>query len=92
MIADSVFDRMSRTVPVYAPPSLFNLGRDMMQQRQIITDGVCDLAATNALASGEKEAIASWSRAHLQVMHWSACLQRNALEEPAIALGNQPVL
>jgi hypothetical protein len=71
VIYDSVFDRMSESLPVYAPQSLFDLNQDFVKKRKIIETEVGHLVATASLEAEGSTRILAWSGKHLSLTKWS---------------------
>lgn len=57
VISETVFDRMTQSVPVYAPKSLFDLNEELDGRRVTVDKAVARLTDTGSLKKEEKEAI-----------------------------------
>jgi hypothetical protein len=55
VIAESVFDRMTGALPIYAPQALFNLNDSLDEKRDMITAKVARLGETNSLSTEERQ-------------------------------------
>ena len=96
VIHDSVFDRMLRALPVYAPASLYRLNGELVRMRAEIETETTKLAESGSIDGDELREILDRSKQHLILMKWSAYLDSSladgvALRErltPAKELGN----
>ena len=96
VIHDSVFDRMLRALPVYAPASLYRLNGELVRMRAEIETETTKLAESGSIDGDELREIHDRSKQHLILMKWSAYLDSSladgvALRErltPAKELGN----
>jgi len=57
VISDTVFQRMSQSMPVYAPQALFDLNDALDEKRDLIEEKVAKLDETQSLKAGERENI-----------------------------------
>ncbi|MEZ5854119.1 MAG: DUF2235 domain-containing protein [Hyphomicrobiaceae bacterium] len=92
VISDTVFQRMVRTTPVYAPQALFNLNKSLHDERVAITREVTRLKATGSLSVDERGKVLEYKdRLHLTRWHdYEANLNdlRNP-PTPAVLLENE---
>ena len=70
VISDSVFQRMTRSMPVYAPQSLFNHNEDLDKKRATVAEAVKRLAETQSLDEAERTDILKF-RDRLRLTRWS---------------------
>jgi len=90
VIYDGVFDRMSDSLPVYAPQSLFDLNQDFVKKRKIIETEVGHLVATASLETEGSSRILDWSGKHLSLMKWSKYGELNLDATPLKQRWNPP--
>jgi uncharacterized protein (DUF2235 family)/NADH:ubiquinone oxidoreductase subunit K len=93
VISDKVFDRMSNSLPVYAPQSLFNLNKELDTKRDTIDKEVARLAETASLSADERSRILEF-KDRLRLTRWSS-YQANLQEErgptpPQVMLATPP--
>lgn len=67
VISETVFQRMKHATPNYAPPSLFNLNRNLLKQLETVRTEVTCLKETNSLNDEECQAILVWSQETLSL-------------------------
>lgn len=94
VLSESVFDRMTQSMPVYAPQALFNLNDDLDKKRDLIDEKVAKLVETQSLAEDERQKIIDYKN-KLRLRRWPeywAELQENRksrLRLPQVALDNR---
>jgi hypothetical protein len=71
VIHDSVFERMRRALPVYAPQSVFKLNEEILRMRGELKTQVTSLAETGSIDAGQFEEILARSNKHLVLEKWS---------------------
>ena len=74
IIHDDVFNRMQEAVPVYAPQSLFNLNKELVEKRADIEKEVNRLEETHSLNKTEAVKIRT-SKDKLSLTKWSQYLE-----------------
>lgn len=89
VIHDAVFDRLHQALPVYAPQSLFDLNRDLVQKRTEIETEANRLVETGSLDEEASRKILSWSAQHQTLLKWSQYPHRLT---PAAELPNPPAI
>ena len=57
VLSETVFDRMTKSIPVYAPQSLFDLNDALDEKRDLIEAKIGKLSETNSLTEGERKAV-----------------------------------
>ncbi len=93
VISETVFARMSNSLPVYAPQSLFDLNRELTCKRKTIDTEVARLATTESLTPEERERILDF-KDRLRLTRWPQ--YREELEKnrkpahPSALLANEP--
>ena len=70
VIADTVFERMTRSLPVYAPQSLFDHNEELDKKRETVNTAVCRLTETQSLSTEERTAILEF-KDKLRLVRWS---------------------
>jgi len=98
IIHDDVFNRMQEAVPVYAPQSLFNLNKELVEKRADIEKEVNRLEETHSLNKTEAVKIRT-SKDKLSLTKWSQYLElelddKYKIKEkltPAKELSNAPI-
>lgn len=69
VISETVFERMTTSMPVYAPQSLFDLNDALDEKRDLIDEKVAKLAETNSLDENERQQIIVFKE-KLHLMRW----------------------
>ncbi|HRD78316.1 MAG TPA: DUF2235 domain-containing protein [Hyphomicrobiaceae bacterium] len=91
VISESVFDRMTKAMPVYAPQSLFDLNDALDAKRDLIEAKVAKLTETNSLDDEERKAIIEFNR-KLRLSrfpkYWEALVAERAPQPVAVVLSN----
>ncbi len=92
VISDSVFKRMVRTTPVYAPQALFNLNKNLHDERVAITKEVARLKATGSLSAEERDQVLEY-KDRLHLTRWPEYTERvkslRSPKSPAELLQNE---
>jgi hypothetical protein len=57
ILSETVFERMTKSIPVYAPQSLFDLNDALDEKRDLIEAKIGKLSETNSLTEGERKAV-----------------------------------
>lgn len=70
VIAESVFQRMQRGLPVYAPQSLFNHNAELSSKRDLIEKEAMRLWSTKSLGDEERDQVLQWSSKMLSLAKW----------------------
>ena len=92
VISETVFERMTGAVPVYAPQSLFNLNEDLDKKRDTIDAAVARLVETHSLSPDEQKSILEYKN-KLRVSRWP--VYRDNIEAdrkpapPSVRLANE---
>ena len=93
VVSDSVFERMTKSMPVYAPQSLFNHNEALDKKRDTVTEAVKRLEETQSLDKEERDKILEF-RDKLKLMRWSKHLDElsavAAAPMPSFQLLNEP--
>jgi hypothetical protein len=94
VISDTVFDRMTQSMPVYAPQALFNLNDDLDKKRDMIDEKVAKLVETESLVEDERQKIISYKnklRLRRWPEYWAEMIasRKGRLRLPEIALDNR---
>jgi len=99
VISDTVFERMTNSVPVYAPQSLFNHNEELDEKRDKVTAHVARLKDTESLSGDEQKAVLKFM-GRLRLTRWSKYSedlevqlekdQRIATVMPKSSLANPP--
>ena len=69
VISETVFERMTKSMPVYAPQALFDLNDALDEKRDLIDEKVERLAETNSLDENERQQIIEFKE-KLHLMRW----------------------
>ena len=96
VIHDSVFERMRRALPVYAPKSLFDLNEALVAKQNEIETETSRLRETGSIDDSELQALRERSRRSLVLTRWTQHIAStpvetappNATVEPASELRN----
>jgi hypothetical protein len=92
VISETVFARMTKSLPVYAPQSLFNHNEDLDKKRNTIDTQVARLVETDSLSADEQKAILEF-KDKLRLMRWPPYLEQMRLadssDEPPKRLVNE---
>jgi hypothetical protein len=94
VISESVFDRMTQSMPVYAPQALFNLNDDLDKKRDLIDEKVAKLVETESLAEDERQKIINYKN-KLRLRRWPeywtelSDTRKGKLRLPQVALDNR---
>ncbi len=94
VISDTVFERMTQSMPVYAPQSLFELNDALDAKRDHIEAKVDKLTETNSLTDDERRQVLEFkSRLRLSRFkdYWSALVAARAPQSSARVLSNETV-
>lgn len=70
VISDAVFERMTQSLPVYAPQALFDLNDALDEKRDLIDAKVAKLDETQSLKPGEREKIIEYKN-NLKLRRWN---------------------
>ncbi len=94
VISESVFDRMTLSMPVYAPQALFNLNDDLDAKRDLIDEKVAKLVETQSLVEAEREKIINYKnklRLRRWPEYWAELIdnRKGKARSPDVALDNQ---
>lgn len=94
VISESVFDRMTQSMPVYAPEALFSLNDALDQKRDLIDEKIAKLVETQSLVEDERQKIISYKnklRLRRWPEYWAELLasRKGRLRLPEIALDNR---
>jgi hypothetical protein len=94
VISESVFDRMTQSMPVYAPQALFDLNDDLDAKRDLIDEKVAKLVGTESLAEAEREKIISYKnklRLRRWPEYWAELIdkRKGRFQPPDVALDNR---
>lgn len=57
VISETVFERMRKASPLYAPQSLFNHHRELNEKRKVVSAEIDDLAQTQSVTAEERDEI-----------------------------------
>ena len=94
VISEAVFDRMTRSMPVYAPEALFNLNDDLDKKRDLIDEKVAKLVETESLVEDERQKILNYKN-KLRLRRWPEYWaelsenRRGKLKRPEVVLDNR---
>ncbi|MEL6747409.1 MAG: DUF2235 domain-containing protein, partial [Pseudomonadota bacterium] len=91
VISETVFERMTRSLPVYAPQSLFNLNDALDAKRDLIAQKVARLKETNSLSDPERESVLAFAnklRLTRFPSYWEHVINTRAPQPRAVALAN----
>jgi hypothetical protein len=91
VISETVFERMTRSTPVYAPQSLFDLNDALDAKRDLIEEKVAKLAETNSLDERERQAVLEYkNRMRLRRFpkYWEEIVAECHPQAPAFVLSN----
>jgi uncharacterized protein (DUF2235 family) len=92
VISETVFARMTKSLPVYAPQSLFNHNEDLDKKRDTIDTQVARLVETRSLSAEEQAAILEF-KDKLRLTRWPQYLEQmrlaGASDEPPKRLANE---
>jgi hypothetical protein len=69
VISETVFERMTRTLPLYAPQSLFDHHRDLNAKRETVNAEIASLTATQSLSPAERDAMIGF-KDNLRIVRW----------------------
>lgn len=75
VISETVFARMTKSLPVYAPQSLFNHNEDLDKKRGTIDTQVARLVETHSLSASEQGAILEF-KDKLRLTRWPQYLEQ----------------
>ncbi|KAB2913255.1 MAG: DUF2235 domain-containing protein [Hyphomicrobiaceae bacterium] len=94
VISEAVFDRMTQSMPVYAPQALFNLNDDLDKKRDLIDEKVAKLVETESLVEDERQKIINYKnklRLRRWPEYWAELLdnRKGKLRLPEVALDNR---
>ncbi len=78
VISETVFERMTSAMPVYAPQSLFNLNEDLDNKRDTIDAAVARLVETQSLSAEEQSSILEY-KGKLRLARWP--IYRDTIEK-----------
>lgn len=73
VISETVFERMQKASPLYAPQSLFNHHRELNEKREVVSAEIENLASTQSVSSAERDEILRF-RDQLNVTRFSEFL------------------
>jgi hypothetical protein len=94
VISEAVFDRMTRSMPVYAPQALFDLNDDLDKKRDLIDEKVAKLVETESLSQEERQKVIDYKN-KLRLMRWPEYWaelvdnRKGKLRLPEVALNNR---
>jgi uncharacterized protein (DUF2235 family) len=92
VISETVFTRMTKSLPVYAPQSLFDHNEDLDKKRDTIDTQVARLVETRSLSAEEQAAILEF-KDKLRLTRWPQYLEQMRLpgssDEPPKRLTNE---
>lgn len=74
VISEAVFERMTKTLPVYAPQSLFDHNDELDRRRDTIEAKVAKLVETDSLSEDERTAIIAF-KGKLRMTRWPQYLE-----------------
>ncbi len=94
VISETVFDRMTQSLPVYAPQALFNLNDDLDKKRDLIDEKVAKLVETQSLTEDERQKIIDYKnklRLRRWPEYWAELVnnRKGRLRLPEVALYNR---
>lgn len=69
VLSETVFERMTNAVPLYAPASLFNLHEELNQKREHIATAITRLRDTQSVSPEEHDAILTF-KDRLHLIRW----------------------
>jgi hypothetical protein len=91
VLSETVFDRMSRSMPVYAPQALFDLNDALDAKRDLIEAKVAKLAETSSLEEAERQAVIEFNK-KLRLTrfpkYWEALVEARAPQPVELLLSN----
>ena len=92
VISETVFARMTNSLPVYAPQSLFNHNEDLDKKRNTIDTQVARLVETHSLSADEQTEIIKF-KDKLRLTRWPQYLEQmrpaGSSDEPPKRLANE---
>ena len=91
VLSETVFERMSRSMPVYAPQSLFDLNDALDAKRDLIEAKVAKLAETSSLEESERLAVIEFNK-KLRLTrfpkYWESLVEARAPQPVELVLSN----
>jgi hypothetical protein len=93
IISESVFARMTKSLPVYAPQALFDLNDALDAKRDLIDEKIAKLAETNSLDEEERKAVLEYKdklRLTRWPKYWEALVEQRHPSPPERVLSNAP--
>lgn len=92
VLSETVFERMTRSIPVYAPQALFDLSDALDAKRELVANKVRTLEKIQSLDESEREKIIEFSQ-KLRLTrfphYWEDIEKQRKSERPESALANE---
>lgn len=91
VLSETVFERMTRSIPVYAPQSLFDLNDALDEKRDLIEAKIGKLSETNSLTEGERKAVLEFKdklRLTRFPQYWESLVAARAPRASEVVLSN----
>lgn len=91
VISQTVFERMTKSLPVYAPQALFDLNDALDAKRDLIDEKIAKLAETQSLDEHERTAVLAYKdklRLTRWPNYWDALVAQRSPRTPEAVLSN----